>query len=80
VTLEVEDRGPGIPAAEIDRVFDRFYRGEGSARKTPGSGLGLYVCRTLTRAMGGIVEVKSVPGEGSCFSVHFSACLAGSGV
>jgi signal transduction histidine kinase len=80
VTLEVEDHGPGIPAAEIDRVFDRFYRGEGSARKTPGSGLGLYVCRTLTRAMGGSVEVKSVPGEGSCFSVHFSACLAGSGV
>ena len=80
VTLEVEDHGPGIPAAEIDRVFDRFYRGDSSAGKTRGSGLGLYICRTLTRAMGGSVEVTSVPGEGSCFSVHFPACLAGSGV
>lgn len=80
VTLGVEDRGPGIPAAEIDRIFDRFYRGKGSAGRTRGSGLGLYVCRTLTRAMGGSVEVKSVPGEGSCFSVHFPVRPAGSGV
>jgi signal transduction histidine kinase len=79
VTLEVEDRGPGIPAAEIDRVFDRFYRGETSAQKTRGSGLGLYICRTLTRAMGGSVEVTSVPGEGSCFRVHFPSRPAGSG-
>jgi len=79
VTLEVEDHGPGIPAAEIDRVFDRFYRGEGSARKTRGSGLGLYICRTLTRAMGGSVKVESIPGEGSCFIVRFPARPAGSG-
>jgi signal transduction histidine kinase len=79
VTLEVEDRGPGIPAAEIDRVFDRFYRGESSAGKTRGSGLGLYICRTLARAMGGSVEVTSVPGEGSCFRVRFPALPAGSG-
>ncbi|HEY7745992.1 MAG TPA: ATP-binding protein [Desulfuromonadales bacterium] len=72
-TLAVEDRGPGIPAAEIDRIFERFYRGEGSDGRTRGSGLGLYICRTLTRAMGGSVEVKSVPGEGSCFSVRFPA-------
>lgn len=78
VTLEVEDHGPGIPAAEIDRIFDRFYRGEGSAGKTRGSGLGLYICRTLIRAMGGSVEVKSVPGEGSCFTVRFPALTAGS--
>lgn len=77
VTLEVEDRGPGIPAAEIDRIFDRFYRGEGSVRKTRGSGLGLYICRTLARAMGGRVEVASVPGEGSRFSVRFPARAAG---
>lgn len=78
VTLEVEDHGPGIPAAEIDRIFERFYRGEGSAGKTRGSGLGLYICRTLTRAMGGSVEVQSVPGEGSCFIVRFPALPAGS--
>jgi signal transduction histidine kinase len=78
VTLEVEDHGPGIPAAEIDRVFERFYRGEGSAGKTRGSGLGLYICRTLARAMGGSVEVQSVPGEGSCFIVRFPALPAGS--
>jgi signal transduction histidine kinase len=78
VTIEVEDHGPGIPAAEIDRVFDRFYRGDSSAGKTRGSGLGLYICRTLTRAMGGSVEVTSVPGEGSCFIVRFPALPAGS--
>jgi two-component system phosphate regulon sensor histidine kinase PhoR len=79
VTLEVEDRGPGIPPAEIDRVFDRFYRGETSAQKTRGSGLGLYICRTLTRAMGGSVEVTSVPGAGSCFMVRFPSRAAGGG-
>lgn len=79
VTLEVEDHGPGIPAAEINRIFDRFYRGEVSAGKTRGSGLGLCICRTLTRAMGGSVAVKSVPGKGSCFIVRFPALPAGGG-
>lgn len=70
VTVEVEDLGPGIPAAEIDHVFDRFYRGEHSASKTEGSGLGLYICRTLTRAMSGSIGVTSAPGEGSRFEVR----------
>jgi len=71
VTLTVEDQGPGIPATEIERVFERFYRGEGTSGKTAGSGLGLYICRTLTLAMGGRIDVTSVPGEGSCFKVRF---------
>lgn len=70
VALAVRDGGPGIPAAELDRIFDRFYRGEATAGKTRGSGLGLYICRTLTRSMGGDVEVRSVRGEGSCFTVR----------
>ena len=77
VTLAVRDCGPGIPAAEIDRIFDRFYRGEGAAGKSRGSGLGLYICRTLTRAMGGRVEVQSVFGEGSCFTVRFPILPSG---
>lgn len=78
VELAVKDCGPGIPAAELERIFDRFYRGEGTAGKTCGSGLGLYICRTLTLAMGGRVEVQSVRGEGSCFTVRFPVLSSGS--
>jgi two-component system OmpR family sensor kinase len=53
--LEVEDAGPGIPAAERERVFDRFYRGEGAA--SGGSGLGLAIVRRLAERHGGQVEL-----------------------
>jgi signal transduction histidine kinase len=53
--LEVEDTGPGIPAAERARVFDRFYRGESAA--TGGSGLGLAIVRRIAQRHGGRVEL-----------------------
>ncbi len=53
--LEVEDHGPGIPAAERERVFDRFYRGEGAAEG--GSGLGLAIVRRIVERHGGRVEL-----------------------
>jgi len=58
VVVSVEDQGPGIDVAERDEVFERFYRGR-QARKgnTPGSGLGLYVCRRLVEAHGGEIWV-----------------------
>jgi signal transduction histidine kinase len=52
-TLEVSDDGPGIPEESLRRVFDLFYRDPYSARAVSGSGIGLFVCRSLVEAMGG---------------------------
>ncbi len=51
-SVVVRDRGPGIDAVDLDRVFDRFYRSE-SARSEPGSGLGLSIVAAIARRHGG---------------------------
>lgn len=61
--IEVSDRGPGIPAAIRARVFDRFYAGDRGGRD--GFGLGLAIARESTAAMGGRLELDSVPGRGT---------------
>lgn len=53
VILSVEDDGAGIPEGELDRVFDKFYRGTNTRHTTKGTGLGLYFAKTLTGALGG---------------------------
>jgi PAS domain S-box-containing protein len=53
VEIRVTDDGPGIPEASLRRVFDLFYRDPDSARAVAGSGIGLFVCRSLVEAMGG---------------------------
>ena len=58
--FEVEDTGPGIPAAERERVFDRFYRGESAGEG--GSGLGLAIVRRIAERHGGRVELLDGPG------------------
>jgi signal transduction histidine kinase len=66
----VRDKGRGIPAAEHERIFERFHRVEDPfTMTTGGSGLGLFIARELARAMGGDITVKSVPGEGSTFTL-----------
>ena len=60
--LEVEDSGPGIPAGERERVFDRFYRSEGAAEG--GSGLGLAIVRRIAEHHGGRVELLDAPTGG----------------
>ena len=60
VVLEVEDDGPGIPAAERDKVFERFYRG--SAAADQGSGLGLAIVQDICRAHGARIELADPPG------------------
>lgn len=65
--LEVSDEGPGIPAGEQSRVFDRFFRGSGA--RGSGSGIGLTVVRELVRAHGGDASVRSEPGLGATFVV-----------
>jgi signal transduction histidine kinase len=68
--IEVTDRGIGIPAADIGRVFEKFYRGSGSTLHRHGFGLGLAIALELVRAHRGRIEVQSVPGEGSVFRVR----------
>ncbi|NBF00124.1 HAMP domain-containing histidine kinase [Nonomuraea sp. KC401] len=72
--LVISDEGPGLAAEEVERVFDRFYRADGSrARATGGAGLGLAIVRSIVTAHGGRVEVRSVPGEGAAFHVRLPA-------
>jgi signal transduction histidine kinase len=62
--LTVTDTGTGIPADELPRIFDRFWRGR-QAAQTSGSGIGLAVAAELTRAHGGQLTARSQPGEGT---------------
>ncbi len=68
--LEVEDRGIGIAAEHLPRIFDKFYMVDGGlTRRVGGSGVGLYLVREIVRLHDGRVEVRSAPGEGSLFRV-----------
>lgn len=64
--LRVSDTGTGIPAEDLPRVFERFYRAD-PARSEGGSGLGLSIARQIARAHGGEIEAASRPGRGSTF-------------
>ncbi|CAL9619785.1 Adaptive-response sensory-kinase SasA [Streptomyces sp. enrichment culture] len=75
--VRVADTGPGVPAEDRERVFDRFYRvDKARSRDRGGSGLGLAVARSLVRAHGGTLELSSAPGA-TVFTVRLP--LAGSG-
>ena len=66
VTVLVEDDGPGVPADQLERVFDPFYRVEGSRnRETGGTGLGLPIARNVFRAHGGDVVMRNGAGGGA---------------
>ena len=61
--VEVTDQGPGLPTAELERVFEPFYRAEPSRnRETGGMGLGLAVARSIARAHGGDVALRTSTG------------------
>jgi signal transduction histidine kinase len=69
VEVTISDTGQGIPAEDLPKVFDRFYRGERSRnRATGGSGLGLAISRGIIRAHGGEISAESTPLQGSRFT------------
>ncbi len=73
--LTVEDQGPGIDAADVPHLFERFYRAR-SAEGTAGSGLGLAIARNIARLHGGDVTVDSVPDRGSRFTLSLPPVAA----
>ena len=74
VEVRIADQGIGIPAAERERIFRKFYRAESAARDgAAGTGLGLFIAKELVTAMGGRIWVDSTEGEGSSFSFELPA-------
>jgi len=72
ISISIKDTGPGISESELPYIWDRFYRvDKARSRETGGTGLGLAIVKQLTDKCGGQVEVESVLGRGSIFSVRF---------
>ncbi len=74
IRVSVSDEGPGIPAAHLPFVFERFYRVDSSrSRSTGGHGLGLTIARSIATAHGGTLSVESIEGEGARFTATLPA-------
>ena len=70
MVLAVTDSGPGIPAADLERIFDRFARASPRvSREAGGFGLGLAIVQAIAEAHHGSVRVRSTPGVGSTFEM-----------
>lgn len=67
--ISITDNGEGIPAESQGKVFDMFYRGTSTAN---GTGLGLYICKEMLDKMNAHYSIKSVPGEGTSFTIKFT--------
>jgi signal transduction histidine kinase len=77
VTLTVADTGPGIAAAHLPYIFNRFYRADASrSTETGESGLGLAIVKALVEAHGGTIEARSDLGHGTTFAIHLPAATA----
>jgi len=81
VEVTVSDEGIGIPQADQEQIFRKFYRGADAELRVGagGTGLGLFIARGLVTAMGGRIWVESREGEGSQFSFELPASTGGSG-
>jgi len=72
IVINVSDKGIGIPAKDLSRIFERFYRVDpGRSRESGGTGLGLAIVKHVVQNHSGQVSVSSREGEGSCFTITF---------
>jgi len=79
--VDVRDNGPGISAADQQKIFDKFVQaGDTLTDKPQGSGLGLYISRHIVEYHGGRLWVQSRPGEGACFSFTLPLTRAAGGL
>jgi signal transduction histidine kinase len=71
VEIDVIDNGPGIPAEQLEHIFERFTRGDaGETQRVGGTGLGLAISKSLIELHGGSIDAASTPGSGSTFRVR----------
>jgi signal transduction histidine kinase len=72
ISVEVRDRGPGVAPEHQALIFEKFGRVSGEHAK-PGTGLGLFIARSIAQAHGGSLEVHSRPGRGAAFTLELPA-------
>ncbi|MEU5035814.1 HAMP domain-containing sensor histidine kinase [Streptomyces rubiginosohelvolus] len=70
LVVEVADRGPGIPAAALPHIFDRFYKADAARTRSPGSGLGLAITLENVNLHDGTIRAGNLPGGGAVFTVE----------
>jgi len=77
VLVEIVDEGPGIPAQELERIFDKFYRVQAQDRQRAGTGLGLPICRGFVEALGGTISAGNRrDGSGAVFAIRLPTASA----
>ena len=77
-TISVMDRGPGISPDELERVFEKFYRGRrGAVNRVEGTGMGLAIAKAIIEAHGGRIRAENRPGGGSTVSFTLPLTEAG---
>ena len=76
LVIWIRDQGPGIPAEDQPRLFDRFARGSADKRRSDGAGLGLAIVKAVSEAHGGRVTLRSRPGRGARFQIHIPDATA----
>jgi signal transduction histidine kinase len=73
VRIDVRDRGPGIAKEDQKLIFEKFGRVTGAGATRPGTGLGLFIARSIAEAHGGALEVHSAPEQGATFTLELPA-------
>ena len=76
LTIDIEDAGPGIFPDEVERVFEKFYRGRNAREQDGGAGLGLAICRAIVRAHGGTISIRNATGGGAVVRIALPATRA----